>query len=151
MHMFSKLFEKPFVKIGFEDMKYAIDHSTDYLIINTLPSNEQHCLIKNTISYDIEESTLNEKITQYQMMNCRIIIYGRNSCDNSIDKKYKQLCSFGFVHIYVYMGGLFEWLLLQDIYGKSDFPTTSNEMDILKYRGTSILENDNKIMHVIRR
>ena len=29
---------------------------------------------------------------------------------------------------------LFEWILLQDIYGESLFPTTSKQHDILKYR-----------------
>ena len=29
---------------------------------------------------------------------------------------------------------MFEWLLLQDIYGEKDFPTTKPEMDILKYK-----------------
>ena len=29
---------------------------------------------------------------------------------------------------------MFEWLLLQDIYGYDNFPTTIKELDILKYR-----------------
>jgi hypothetical protein len=139
MNIFSKWFEKPSQKIGFEDMKHAIDNSLQYLIINTLPSNEQSCLIKNTISYDIEESTLNEKITQYQMSLCHIIIYGRNSTDITVDKKYKQLCSLGFINVYIYSGGLFEWLLLQDVYGTNEFPTTKKELDILKYRSPKLL------------
>ena len=36
--------------------------------------------------------------------------------------------------VYLYLGGLFEWLLLQDIYGFDDFPTTSRQLDILKYK-----------------
>ena len=52
----------------------------------------------------------------------------------TIYKKYKQLQELGFVNIYVYPGGLFEWLLLQDIYGHEDFPTTSQELDILKFK-----------------
>jgi hypothetical protein len=139
MNIFSKWFEKPPQKIGFEDMKYVIDNYLQYLIINTLPTNEQSCLIKNTISYDIEESTLNEKITQYKMSSCYIIIYGRNSTDITVDKKYKQLCSLGFTNIYIYSGGLFEWLLLQDVYGTNDFPTTTKELDILKYRSPKLL------------
>jgi len=34
----------------------------------------------------------------------------------------------------MYTGGLFEWLLLQDIYGKTEFPTTTNIIDLLKYK-----------------
>ena len=64
----------------------------------------------------------------------KIIIYGKNSNDETIYKKHKQLQELGFVNIYVYPGGLFEWLLLQDIYGQEDFPTTSQELDILKFK-----------------
>lgn len=134
MYMLSGWFEKPIKKIGFEDVKYAIDHSSQYLIINTLPAFEQTCLIKNTLPCAIEETTINEKITQFQIRKCCIIVYGKNSSDNSADKKYKQLCSLGFTNVYVYSGGLFEWLLLQDIYGNGEFPTTTKELDILKYR-----------------
>jgi hypothetical protein len=34
----------------------------------------------------------------------------------------------------MYLGGMFEWMLLQDIYGKEDFPTTEEELDILKFK-----------------
>ena len=37
------------------------------------------------------------------------------------------------------MGGLFEWLLLQDMYGSDEFPTTNKELDVLKYKPISIL------------
>ena len=69
----------------------------------------------------------------------KIIIYGENSSDNSIVKKYYQLQKLGINNIFIYMGGLFEWLLLQDIYGNDQFPTTTEIIDILKYKG-SILE-----------
>jgi hypothetical protein len=36
--------------------------------------------------------------------------------------------------IYLYVGGLFEWMLLQDIYGKEEFPTTTKVLDILRYK-----------------
>ena len=60
-----------------------------------------------------------------------------NSCDNSLIKKYNKLNKLGFSQIYVYPGGIFEWLLLQDIYGEDSFPTTKKELDILKYKGNS--------------
>jgi len=52
-------------------------------------------------------------------------------------KKYRQLVDLGFSNVYIYTGGLFEWLLLQDIYGSTEFPTTTKELDILKFKGTS--------------
>jgi hypothetical protein len=76
---------------------------------------------------------LNKKIS--------IIIYGKNANDESIFKKYEQLITLGFSTVFVYTGGIFEWLLLQDIYGKEEFPTTSEELDILKYRANSVLQD----------
>ena len=52
-----------------------------------------------------------------------------------IIKRYKQLCGLGF-DACVYFGGLFEWLLLQEIYGISEFPIEkrgSAQVDALKY------------------
>jgi len=136
MYMLSGWFEKPINKIGFEDVKYAIEQTSHFLLINTLPASEQRCLIKNTMHCMVEETTINEKITQLQMSKCSIIVYGRNSVDATTDKKYKQLCSLGFKNVYIYTGGLFEWLLLQDVYGHNEFPTTEKELDILKYRAS---------------
>ena len=58
------------------------------------------------------------------------------SCDNdeSVEKKYKQISDFGFTHIYLYGGGMFEWLLMQDIYGKDEFNTTNFTLDLLKFK-----------------
>ena len=67
--------------------------------------------------------------------NVNIIIYGMNCNDESIYKKYSQLMNLGFVNIGVYVGGMFEWLLLQDIYGNDYFKTTTVENDFLKYKG----------------
>ena len=66
-----------------------------------------------------------------------IVIYGKNNSDKTVETKYLKLCELGFTKIYIYPGGLFEWLLLQDIYGFSDFPTTKKELDILKYKQNS--------------
>ena len=48
--------------------------------------------------------------------------------------KYKQLLSLGFTNVSIYIGGMFEWLLLQEIYGEAPFPTTCHELDLLKYK-----------------
>jgi hypothetical protein len=125
--------KKPIRKIGFDDVKYAITHSSQFVIINTLPISEQECLIQNTLVWNAEESTLNELINTYNM-KMRIIVYGKNAIDISVEKKYKQLTDLGFSEVYMYCGGMFEWLLLQDIYGANEFPTTARQMDILKYR-----------------
>ena len=45
--------------------------------------------------------------------------------------KHKQLSELGFTNVSLYVGGMFEWLLLQDIYCEENFPTTQKESDIL--------------------
>lgn len=119
-------------KINFEDMQRVIEKD-DVLLINTLDINNQKCLIKNTILPEKEVKLLNNYIKTNK--NYKIVIYGMNSCDNTINTKCEQLNQLGFTNIYVYPGGLFEWLLLQDIYGEELFPTTSTEIDHLKYKG----------------
>jgi hypothetical protein len=132
--MFSNFFEKTLNKIGFDDLQRALVFPDRYIIINTLPMTEQRCLIKNTIPYDTEEEIINAIIDNGDFNKKRIIVYGRNTNDETAEKKYNQLRTLGFTEIYLYSGGLFEWLLLQDIYGKDDFPTTKIIHDILVFR-----------------
>lgn len=124
-------------KISFEDIQTAIKNPELYLLINTLPLHEQTCLITNTVSAQQEEALINKYMKEN--LNIRIIIYGKNSCDVSVDKKYNQLLSLGFYQIYLYTGGLFEWLMLQDIFGMDLFPTTKKELDFLKYKPSAVL------------
>jgi 23S rRNA pseudoU1915 N3-methylase RlmH len=126
-------------KCNFEDIQEII-HNKNYLLINTLSENEQNCLIKNTINTNDEINIINNSLKNNKYIH--IIIYGKNSNDQSIYKKYKQLFDLGFVNIYLYIGGIFEWLCLQDIYGNDEFPTTIRELDLLKYKPKSdILKN----------
>jgi len=124
-------------KINFEDMQTVIKNPEIYLIINTLPLTEQECLINNTTIAQEEEVIINKIIKENKSI--RIIIYGRNCNDETINKKYQQLYSLGFYNIFVYLGGIFEWLMLQDIYGKDLFPTTKKELDLLKYKPNQLL------------
>ena len=133
--MFSGLFQTSYKKINFEDVQTAITNINQYIIINTLPTSEQYCLIKHTLSYEQEESTINEMLANYDFNKKKIIVYGKNSSDETAEKKYSQLRTLGFSELYLYTGGLFEWMLLQDIYGNTEFPTTKKVLDILKYKG----------------
>jgi hypothetical protein len=121
-------------KVNYEDVQRAIHDTNKYLIINTLASHEQQCLIKNTIYSHDEENVINMLTLKTSMV---IVIYGRNDHDDRVFQKYSQLLKHGYKNVYVYLGGLFEWLLLQDIYGKNHFPTTCDELDILKYKSVS--------------
>ena len=124
-------------KINFEDMQSLITEKKA-LIINTLPNINQNCLIMGTIPAENEIKLINEYISSRNFAKI-IVIYGKNCSDDSVVGKYKQLMELGFTNIYVYPGGMFEWLCLQDIYGLEIFPTTIKELDILKYKGKKIL------------
>ena len=134
--MLNSLFKPPPKKlIGFEDVKIAIRHSDRYILINTLPSGEQNVLIRTTLPMDREETVINSQINDYNAPDLPVIVYGRNSCDPSAETKHTQLRALGVVDVYIYPGGLFEWLLLQDAYGTDEFPTTNTTpADTLKYR-----------------
>ena len=125
-------------KINFEDMQTVTRNPELYLIINTLLPHEQGCLIVNTISVDEEETIINKYMKQSNM-DIRIIIYGKNCNDELVNNKYKQFQTLGFFNIFIYSGGLFEWLMLQDIYGNDLFTTTKKELDILKFKPQPML------------
>ena len=126
-------------KVNFEDVQFVIKNADNYLLINTMLENLQNCLIVNTIPIDKEELIINKLLNNGDNKNIKIIIYGKNSNDDTPIKKYEQLLDLGFPNIYIYNGGLFEWLLLQDIYGTELFPTTTKQNDLLKYKCQKIL------------
>jgi rhodanese-related sulfurtransferase len=125
-------------KINFEDVQYVIKNTEAYLLINTLEDKFQDCLLPNTIHVSQEEQIIN-KLISLGKTNINIIVYGRNCNDEKIYKRYNQLLGLGFYNIYIYVGGLFEWLLLQDIYGENEFPTTKKELDLLRFKPNKLL------------
>lgn len=125
-------------KVNFESVQKIINRDIksltgDFIIINTLDLNKQECLIKNTIEANMESEIINNYLNNNKKIN--ILIYGENCSDTKVIHKYNQLYSLGFANLYVYVGGLFEWLLLQDIYGDDEFPTTTRILDLLNYKG----------------
>jgi hypothetical protein len=128
-------------KVSYEDIQMVIyrnshvQHST--LLINTLPPTLQHCLIKTTLDIRFEERVVNALI--HKTPNIMIIVYGKNSNDITILHKYDQLVKLGFTNVHIYTGGIFEWMLLHEIYGKDLFKITKYEIDILRYRPKSVL------------
>lgn len=120
--------------IGFEDVVNCIKHPDKYALINTLPFSDQSVLIKGTLLATEEEAFINEYLTKYVETPKIIVLYGRNGCDETPRQKQAQLLSLGISDVYIYVGGLFEWLLLQDIYGLNEFPTRGETKDLLAYR-----------------
>ena len=129
--------------INFEDMQFVVSeqvkqtHYRKTLIINTLEAHHQSCLIAGTLSVEMEIDVLNVHLNKNK--DVQIVLYGMNASDTTCMKKYNQLIQLGFYNVYIYGGGIFEWLLLQDVYGTELFPTTSARADILKYKGRRTL------------
>tara|TARA_Y100000816_G_C25987057_1_gene515555 strand:+ start:466 stop:918 length:453 start_codon:yes stop_codon:yes gene_type:complete len=135
-------------KVNFDDIRFLIkSHKTQqnsFLLISTLPDNEQNCLISTTVPCNEEVSIVNQCIEKAQ--NIKIVIYGKNTNDETVNKKYSQLIGLGFTSVYIYQGGLFEWLMLQDIYGDDEFTTTSKILDILAFRPLGIFTERNLML-----
>lgn len=121
-------------QVNFEFVQNAISRRDSYFIVNTLPFSQQMCLIQNTLNASEEESIINDMLTNIHIPDKKIIVYGKNYNDPTIKKKATQLTQLGLRDIYMYTGGMFEWMLLQDIYGDVEFPTTTKQLDILIYK-----------------
>uniref|UniRef100_A0A6C0BXZ3 Rhodanese domain-containing protein n=1 Tax=viral metagenome TaxID=1070528 RepID=A0A6C0BXZ3_9ZZZZ len=119
-------------KVNFEYIQSELNNN-DSFIISTLPIEKQECLITGTLTPSREIEILNHYLKKNS--NIKLIVYAENSSDESLSTKCHQLLKLGYTNILVYPGGLFEWLLLQDIYGDELFPTTSACRDHLKYKG----------------
>lgn len=121
-------------KINYEDINCLLNNNkpNQFILLNTMHKINQQCLIIDTLHYEEEESVLNSAMTENKSI--LIIIYGMNYSDETIYVKYNQLLKLGFTNVYIYPGGMFEWLMLQDIYGDDMFKSTFKELDILKYK-----------------
>lgn len=122
----------PIQRISFEDVQHA--QTIGQLIINTLPANEQSMLILKTVNCEMEIQLVERAI----LLKEPILIYGKHCNDETIYVKYDQIKKLGG-RVYLYVGGLFEWLLLQDIYGQEHFQTSGSTVDLLKYKPSNVL------------
>jgi len=130
--------------VNFEDVQAVINNnSRKYILINTLSDEFQKCVIRGTLPASQEESRINDIISGNDANgeSITIVVYGKNATDASVYKKYEQLIKHGIANVRIYVGGMFEWLLLQDIYGQELFPTAGAcgvNLDLLAYRPSSI-------------
>jgi rhodanese-related sulfurtransferase len=85
---------------------------------------DQRLLIAGSLNAQMETERINQLMSNHEF-DTKIVVYGKNNHDyESLLNKQKQLRSLGFKNVYIYLGGMFEWLLLQDVYGAKEFPTT---------------------------
>ena len=130
------------VRVNFEDVKAIASSSPNSqspkYLVSTLADSNQACLIDKTLTPADEVRILNECIRK-GAVDCTIIVYGKDCSDMTIDKKAAKLQGLGFRNVCTYAGGMLEWLLLQEIYGKDHFPTRGSERDLLRYHRTASL------------
>ena len=104
----------------------------DIILINTMSLSKQDCLIKGTIKAIFEEDYINKLLKTNK--NKEIILYGIHHTDLSVITKYNQLKKLGFKNVYIYFGGMYEWLLLQDVFGAINFQTDGIITNIVDYK-----------------
>jgi len=104
----------------------------DIILINTMPLNRQDCLIKGTVKAIYEEEYMNKILKTNK--NKEIILYGIHHTDLSVIKKYNQLKKLGFNNVHIYFGGMYEWLLLQEVFGTINFEIDGIIKDIVEYK-----------------
>lgn len=106
--------------INFETLK---EMQKDGATLIHIMDETEKVLIIGTLSAEKELEKINKMLSKNDYEK-DIIIYGRNNHEyEKLLKKQKQLASLGFKTIHIYLGGMFEWLLLQDVYGSKEFPT----------------------------
>jgi rhodanese-related sulfurtransferase len=122
----------PPLRVNFEDVQ-AVQQGAA-LLINVLHQDDQAVLIAGTVKPCDEVEAVNDALRR----KFPIIVYGRHANDLAAEAKCAQLASLGS-RPYLYAGGLFEWLLLQDVFGAEQFPTTGTKLDILEYMPSVVL------------
>jgi len=108
------------------------DKMKDVIFINTMSIERQYCLIKGTIKANVEEEFMNKLLKTNK--NKEIIIYGIHHTDLTVIKKYNQLKKLGFKNVHIYFGGMYEWLLLQEVFGNINFEIDGSLKDIIDYK-----------------
>jgi hypothetical protein len=119
-------------RASFEDVQFAKEGKC--LVISVLNEHEQSVLIKGTVAAGDEVRLVEDALLHKR----DIIVYGLHSSDSRVLAKCEQILKLGG-HPVAYVGGLFEWLLLQDIYGSDAFPTNGFSLDHLRFKPNNVL------------
>lgn len=122
--MFQTFFSssETYKKISPAEMQTILKTPEKYIMIHTLTSEYQDYVIPGTVQDTREESVINEMLNRIDIPDKPIIVYGKNVRDETPVTKANQLKSLGIREISIYSGGMFEWLLLNEVYGPTEFP-----------------------------
>ena len=115
-------------KVSYECAKEIALNNGKGILVCTLKEDKERFGILRTIPIDKEEDYINRMI-QKRQYDIVIVLYGENMYDPTVITKYNQLKNIGFVNCHIYFGGLFEWYLLQDVYGSEMFPTKNSPIN----------------------
>jgi hypothetical protein len=117
---------------NYHQLQDRMKNQNDIVLINTLPLTRQDCLIKGTLKALIEVEHMNKLLKTNK--NKEIIIYGLHHTDLSVIQKYNQLKKLGFKNVHIYFGGMYEWLLLQEVFDITNFQTDGYIKNIVEYK-----------------
>jgi hypothetical protein len=108
----------------FEDVQRG-----DALLISVL--DDPAVLISGTTPFEGEVAAVEAALAAGQP----VVVYGANWSDARVAAKCAQLTSLGG-DPRAYVGGMFEWLLLQEYYGRELFGTTgaASAPDLVEFR-----------------
>ena len=117
---------------NYHQLQDRMKNQNDIILINTLPLSRQQCLIKGTLNAFIEVEFMNKLLKTNK--NKEIVIYGIHHTDLTVITKYNQLKKLGFKNVYIYFGGMYEWLLLQEVFDTTNFQTDGIIENIVDYK-----------------
>ena len=103
------------------------------VLIHTLPLSEQQCLLPGTLTADQETDCINRWLQGGRNEPLEIVVYGKHASDPSVYAKVLQLQRLRIPTVWIYIGGMFEWILLQEVYGTELCPTTGICNDPLSF------------------
>lgn len=107
---------------------YITDNSAKVILLASPLVDAKMWRIDGTLTPEMEEREINRMIQNYSSSGKapeeKIVYYGLNSVDRSPDEQAAKLARHG-IEASVYRGGMFEWLLLREIFGADNYPVVS--------------------------
>jgi hypothetical protein len=99
---------------------YISDSATEIILLATPEVDTKGWRIAGTLPPETEEREVNRVIQAFNASGInpkeKIVYYGLNAVDKSPDQQVAKLASHGIAGS-VYRGGMFEWLLLREVFG----------------------------------
>jgi len=108
---------------------YITDNSAKVILLASPLVDAKMWRIDGTLTPETEEREINRIIQNYSSCGKtpeeKFVYYGLNSVDKSPDEQAANLATHG-IEASVYRGGMFEWLLLREVFGADNYPVCSN-------------------------